>query len=310
MQNPLVRPILIAAILVFAIGLAACATEEDDDTVEQRDASSPLVVELTAVAAQAEAHARHVENVKLNRATLRCGEPLEASLIGDWPIGRSFADGAYPVITVDYWAPGCTEVYAILHVRCADPCTSARALLTDTARPLAEGNGQFTIAHGTVFPTYECTESSEFCRAPGRVGFELCGVSLHFNDPWPATEELDLLRSLEDPEYLSAWDAANPSGRVQFGNSCLADTEGEGEQATTVTATTNESVQPQESEGLVPPSSLSCSVNNGTLTRFEASIGNVYCNGEGVLFCQSSRGRFTCQPNGTLVDGQGTTIRC
>lgn len=108
--------------------------------------------------------------------------------------------------TIDYSVPGCTQVTAFLYLRCAEPCAVSKSLLAPGTRPLTEGNGKIAVSHGAVLTSDYCDASSAWCRAGGTAGFEVCALSLAFDDPWPPTEPYDLVRALQDPAYVAEYD--------------------------------------------------------------------------------------------------------
>lgn len=58
------------------------------------------------------------------------------------------------------------------------------------------------------------------------------------------------------------------------------------------------------------PAALNCVVDHDIVSCYDPQVGNVYCSGEGLLYCQSRRGTFRCQPNGRVAEGKGVTLRC
>lgn len=292
---------------------AACSssgvTSSRTGPSEPDKASAWRVEQLATVAAQTSLHEKYVETVKSLNGVLRCGENLRAQLVSDWPIGRVYRDGEPVVITVDYSALGCTEVTAFLYVRCATSCGSIRSLLEPGSRPLIAENGHVVATHGIVFPSTYCDGFSEFCKARDKTGFELCALSLAFDDPWPATEKLDLIRSLTDPQYRSDYDARNPHGGVQFGEPCLGPPTATSSPVPILPSIAPAPTHVQQSRRFPPPT-LSCFVESGAVSCYDPYAGNIYCSVGSAIYCQSPRGPFECRPDGVLKNRSGITLYC
>jgi hypothetical protein len=59
-----------------------------------------------------------------------------------------------------------------------------------------------------------------------------------------------------------------------------------------------------------PPSSLNCVFDHDVVSCYDPEVGNIYCSGEGLLYCQSPRGVFYCQTNGRVQESVDVTLRC
>ena len=243
-----------------------------------------------------------------SNSELICGDGLDAHLASDWPIGRIYRAGEPVVIAIDYSALGCIDLTAFLYVRCDLSCVSMASLLEPGARPLVTASGRVVVTHGFVVTSRYCDGSSELCSARDRDGLEVCALSLVFGGSRATTGEFDLEQALTDPNYRSEFDAATPSRRVQFGETCfgpLAD-------ASAATALPSTAAVPAPVQGArpFPPPILSCSVRSGGASCYDPYAGNVDCASGSPLYCQSPRGSFQCRPAGPLTVGESTTLYC